>query len=291
MRPDTILIVDDEVDLLDEMTLMLTDSGYNCLTASSAKDALDLLENKATISVLVSDVRMPDMDGLAMLSAIRSRFFDRPWLQVVFITGYASLEGAVTALRLEAADFLQKPIEEKRLVEAMARAVRRAQTKRHMLTPWKELDHHLGRIEHEAQRIADLLSEATPPSGEAAIPKLQLAEDDQLPHDRLMQMIAAQRRTRAFSDKIFAEPVWDMLWELLHCKLIQRPLSVSSICIVAGIPMRTALRRLNELIDAGLVIRSPDLSDGRRHFVSLSDDTAEKLIAYLHDIHRKLQLS
>ena len=115
LAPARVLVVDDEVRALRLMSRVLGSSAIACKTAESAAEALNLLKVMPEIDVVVSDIYMPTTDGIEFLGTVRRDFADRPWLQLLLVTGQASLETAVAAMRLDASDYLFKPIEPKTL--------------------------------------------------------------------------------------------------------------------------------------------------------------------------------
>jgi FixJ family two-component response regulator/DNA-binding MarR family transcriptional regulator len=298
-----VLVVDDERELLGELEIALTDCGHQCLCTTRPRDALRLLDERRDVDVVVSDIRMPEMDGLTLLSAMRERFGDRTWLQVIFITGHADVDTAVGALRLEAVDFLRKPLRRDEFIVAVNRALGNAREARRTLASWQESGQQLARLGSEAARIAEALAAFTPgileraPSRqtdrEAAArtgSKQEGGRNEQTSRERLLQLIQSRRVKAAFfSGKLFAEPIWDMLLELLECRLRDRRVSVSSLCIASAIPATTALRRIEELEKEGLVVRVPDPKDGRRQFLELTDEAARRLVGYLTALDRKLR--
>src|SRR5215203_1182822 len=133
-----ILIVDDEQSYRQLLSLVFEGDGHSIRTASNGREALTLLHEEPA-DVVISDVRMPDMDGIEMLSAVRET---QPDLGVILMTAFASVETAREAFKLGADDFIQKPfdVEELKLIvkktlEKQAlidenRAFRRAQRER-----------------------------------------------------------------------------------------------------------------------------------------------------------------
>lgn len=101
-----ILIVDDEETLLATVSLELGRSGHQCHAARSGAAALTLLESIDPHLALV-DIRMPDMDGLALVERIRQIGHDFP---IVVMTAYGSVQSAVAAMKAGATDYLQKPV-------------------------------------------------------------------------------------------------------------------------------------------------------------------------------------
>lgn len=92
-----------------------------------------------------------------------------------------------------------------------------------------------------------------------------------------------RNRDRYFSCDMFADPAWDMLLDLYASRLEGRTVSVSSLCIAAAVPQTTALRRIKIMCDEGWLIRHSDSDDGRRIFISLSDNALAQLNAYFSD--------
>jgi len=109
-----ILIVDDEQSYRQLLSLVFESDGHTIRTAANGLEALQLLRDSPA-DVVISDVRMPDMDGIEMLRAIRETL---PDLGIVFMTAFASVEAAREAFKLGADDFIQKPfdVEELKLI-------------------------------------------------------------------------------------------------------------------------------------------------------------------------------
>lgn len=112
-----ILIVEDDPNLREAVCDTLELSGQAALPVPGGREALRLLETQA-VSLVVSDVRMMPMDGIALLKEIRLR---HPHLPVVLMTAYAEVERAVEAMRSGACDFLLKPFEPRALLEHVRR--------------------------------------------------------------------------------------------------------------------------------------------------------------------------
>ncbi|MBC7898963.1 MAG: sigma-54-dependent Fis family transcriptional regulator [Saprospiraceae bacterium] len=109
-----ILIVDDEQSYRQLLSLVFDGEGHSIRTASNGREALELLQIEPA-DVVISDVKMPDMDGIEMLRAVRETL---PDLGVILMTAFASVETAREAFKLGADDFIQKPfdVEELKLI-------------------------------------------------------------------------------------------------------------------------------------------------------------------------------
>lgn len=103
----TILIVEDETVLRESLAELLTDEGYEVLQAEDGKAAYDLILQRP-VDLVLSDVRMPQMDGLTLLQHLQKTAPETP---VVMVTAYGTVESAVAAMRLGARDYLLKPVQ------------------------------------------------------------------------------------------------------------------------------------------------------------------------------------
>jgi DNA-binding NtrC family response regulator len=116
-----ILIVDDEANIRSALAKILTKSGHAVKSASSAQEALALMQSNS-FDVMLTDLRMPDEDGLELLREIKKR---DPSIEVIVMTAYGTIETAVQAMREGAYDYIEKPIDVERLPLLLARAVER----------------------------------------------------------------------------------------------------------------------------------------------------------------------
>ena len=113
-----VLIVDDEPSIRDVLSQALSDKNFQCTASQSGEEALQILK-KGKFPFVITDYKMPGMDGLALLKAIRE--FD-PDVCVVMLTAHGTIEKAVEAMKIGAYDFLTKPIDI-RLVQVLAERV------------------------------------------------------------------------------------------------------------------------------------------------------------------------
>ena len=104
---DRILIADDEEIICAVLSQRLTREGYSCVTAHNGKDALNYFY-KEKFSLIISDIRMPEMDGLKLLQNVKAV---RPTMMFIIMTGYPEIELAVEAIHLGVNDFLIKPFD------------------------------------------------------------------------------------------------------------------------------------------------------------------------------------
>jgi DNA-binding NtrC family response regulator len=103
--PIDILIVDDEEDFVEMLSLRLADEGHRVRAAYSGEQGLSLLD-EAECDVVILDIRMPGMDGVTALKAIKKR---HPSVEVILLTGHGTIDTAVDGLKAGAFDYVQKP--------------------------------------------------------------------------------------------------------------------------------------------------------------------------------------
>jgi len=114
----TILVVDDDYQVLNTLQLLLSEGGFLVVPANNAAEALMLLENR-NVQVVLTDIRMPGINGIELAGKIHDRDPDLP---VLIMTAYAEVEVAVSALRRGVFDFIYKPFNNDLLVHAINKA-------------------------------------------------------------------------------------------------------------------------------------------------------------------------
>jgi DNA-binding NtrC family response regulator len=103
--PSRILLVDDEKDFVEMLTLRLEEIGEEVLQAYSGMESLEKLK-ETEVDVVILDIKMPGMDGIETLQEIKKRY---PLVEVIMLTGHGTIETAVQGMKLGAYDFLIKP--------------------------------------------------------------------------------------------------------------------------------------------------------------------------------------
>ncbi|MBI4594758.1 MAG: diguanylate cyclase [Candidatus Tectomicrobia bacterium] len=122
-RSVKILVVDDELDMRDLLYDILSQSGYEVETAESGEDALMKLDAPGKFQILITDIYMPGISGLELLS--KAKRIDK-WLEVIVITGFGSIETAVEAMRKGAFDYVNKPVHMEHLKVIVAKTLERS---------------------------------------------------------------------------------------------------------------------------------------------------------------------
>ena len=115
---ERVLLIDDEKEFLEVMSERMQNRDIDVTTASSARDALALVE-KESYDAIILDLQMPEMDGLQALERLKAI---NPELQVILLTGHATVEKGVQAMKLGATDVLEKPADIQTLTEKIRKA-------------------------------------------------------------------------------------------------------------------------------------------------------------------------
>lgn len=126
----TVLIVDDEARILMLLESLLKSAKFDVLPAKDGPSALQTLDEHAEIDFVLTDLRMPGMDGLELFAEIRKR---RPGMPVILLTAYASLETALDAMRGGIFDYITKPFKVNELMATIRAADRQAQSRKTQL--------------------------------------------------------------------------------------------------------------------------------------------------------------
>jgi two-component system, NtrC family, response regulator HydG len=124
-----ILIVDDETVVRDSLGKWFSSEGYQARPVASAREALESIQN-TEFDVALLDIKMPGMDGMELQSRLKEA---DPELTVIIMTGYASVETAVQALKLGAYDYITKPIDPDELSHLVANALEHRRTRREVV--------------------------------------------------------------------------------------------------------------------------------------------------------------
>lgn len=120
-KQEKILVIDDEKTTLKMFRLFLDLYGFSILTAESGEEGLEIFDREKP-GIVLTDIKMPGMDGIEVLKEIKKR---APHTEVIVITGHGDMDLAIQALNLDAADFINKPIQRQSLENGLARAKER----------------------------------------------------------------------------------------------------------------------------------------------------------------------
>ena len=147
---NTILLVDDESDIREILSLPLCDLGYRVSEAETGDQALEIFRALQP-AIVLTDIKMPGMDGIELLQKIKH---ENPETEVIMITGHGDMELAVRSLKNDATDFITKPIN----VDALEIAVQRAKDKIITREKLQEYTENLEKLIHEKKRASKSFS-------------------------------------------------------------------------------------------------------------------------------------
>lgn len=246
-----VIVVDDQRTAANEMAHGLTKAGLSCVAFSSPWHALRRLAHENVPPVAVLDIRMPELSGLELLERLNAIGIEkRP--EVILVSANANLDDARAAMRLGARRLLLKPLD---LVE-LVREVKSAA------------------LEQELRM------------SRSPTTRRPTEQDD--PTLSIDAMIALSReRERFFPRTMLSEHCWRMYLELYKVSLQKKAVSLTSLALVSGMPMATAVRRIHAMRESGLVTYTVDPKDKRRTFVDLSETGARQIEQFLAQIKKE----
>jgi len=128
---ERILVVDDSVDTLEVLQRNLQSQGFQVLTATCVPDAIRILEQMA-VDLIITDLKMPKVSGLDLVRHVRENLKNT---EVMMITGYPSIGGAVDAVKTGAEEYLAKPFTDEELFSAVGRALEKLRNRRAAQAP------------------------------------------------------------------------------------------------------------------------------------------------------------
>ncbi|WP_289297524.1 response regulator [uncultured Reyranella sp.] len=245
-----VLVVDDDAATLEELIEYLSKAGLRCQGAADGWAALEKMAAGVRADVVVSDLRMPELSGMQFAERLRLlKDGKRP--EIIFVSGHAGFDDAVEAIRMGARDMLTKPVDGARLVRAVK----------------------------SAKLIRQMQHAQSPASGEAAPATVRAPRADATPVDPVLRRrealkeLKAIRRDRSahFPADLFSDPCWEMLLDLYDARLAAEEVTVTSLGAASGVPLTTALRRMEALQAHGLIDRVEDRGDKRRTIMRLTE--------------------
>ncbi|MEM7701850.1 MAG: MarR family winged helix-turn-helix transcriptional regulator [Pseudomonadota bacterium] len=144
-----------------------------------------------------------------------------------------------------------------------------------------------------AEKLSDFKQDFRPASAQplpfvTSVPAK--SQNTRLPDPKLVRSVIAgrQARTRFFDAELFSDPAWDMLLDLTAAHAEGAKVSVTSLCIAAGVPATTALRWLKQMVESGVFERVADPDDRRRAFIELSETSVEAMARYFQYVETPL---
>lgn len=260
----TILVVDDDPACLDEYCDAIANLGYTVGSASSAPDALKQIAESSEIGVVITDLEMPAMDGMSLLSEISNRFSPHRPIVTLLLTAHSNLQVATKAMQSQATDLLTKPVSTEQLAEALRRA------SAHYFTAAYRF------------QITALTKRLDPP-----ILRDRSAKQDIKPTEEELQAFTRMllkfqhNKSKFFDPAVLTGPSWEILLDITEATLRGESVPASSASASTHVPLSTALRHVNNLVEAGLVQRWTDPNDKRRTLLKLEPHAVIAMQRYL----------
>ena len=154
MEAKRIFVVDDEPAVLTALERMLHASGYEVSTFSSPSAFLDAAPHEGVACVLM-DLSMPEMSGIDVQDAMHRKGITMP---VIFLSGYGNVPSTARAMREGAIDFLEKPVQEGELLNAIERALNAASAQEQRRISRSDVDERLSRLTPRERQVCDLVA-------------------------------------------------------------------------------------------------------------------------------------
>lgn len=177
-----VMIIDDEAIVGSMFERMLAPLGFVVLSETNPRRALERIrEMPDRIDVALIDLKMPEMSGIDVIKALKAM---EPELVCMVLSGYASVDNTVAAIRAGAYDFMQKPLNFDELTFALKRAVEHRRLRRQVLVCQRRMEETLDERTRSLRETADALEASYMATLEALAATLQMHEPDTIEHDR-----------------------------------------------------------------------------------------------------------
>ena len=279
-----VLLIEDERELGDLYAELLCDSGLETVTAACQSDALALMRDNPSISLLITDWLLHGGDGLSLIAEVQQAFVDRRHIQFILISGHASIESAKRALSLGASAFLTKPCSDEGLIRAAWSAVTKAQALESSEQKLNDLCATISNLNTKA--ASAILGSNMRASVNAARNQTPSSVQSSLVSDpvftaQLERCISEHCKRNSFlNGHQLDTDDWIMLLVVLSASMRGAPLTVKAASSVSQLPLSTALRKLNNLERSGLIAKRDDPYDGRRVYLHQTPKAARIIEGY-----------
>jgi hypothetical protein len=300
--PARVAIFAEDEGLRRQIGADLGGAGFRSIDGGSLRSLLEgpiaLLGDVVVVDCTVSGNRGLDAMMLAGLARLDMRVA-RSGARLVVATNLEGLDDVFAVLDQSHPQILVSPSRAERVI-AVGRVMGEAGAAR--LREMAEEDRvALLRLSQQVEAIADSLDRMVhvpnsrsvfgelrrePRGPEADLPPgfgaARAAPSPVLPDPAIVRQMIANRQARGrfFDPALFGDPAWDMLLDLTAAHGEGTQVSVTSLCIAAGVPATTALRWLTQMVESGIFLRVPDPADRRRAFIALSDKALAAMAGY-----------
>lgn len=310
--PARVAIYGESAALREQIAADLGGAGFRTIDGGSIAALIEgpiaLLGDVVLVDCPVAGTR--GMEGLMLAGLARLDMrVARSGAKLIVSTSMAGLDDVFAVLDQSAPQILVEPSRAERVV-AVGRVMGEAGAAR--VREMAEEDRlALLRLSQQVEAIAHSLDRISRPDphgassndafrrdqrGAAAAPAggfVTMVGQPPLPDPHMVRQVIANRQARArfFDPELFGDPAWDMLLDLTAARGEGVQVSVTSLCIAAGVPATTALRWLTQMVEAGLFVRVPDPSDRHRAFIALSDRSLTAMAGYFASLRGPVTLA
>lgn len=317
-----LLIIDDDHATLANVRQILIDAGWSARATSDPHTALQIFKEDAEIAITITGIQMSAMDGFTLIRRLRLIAPGQRSFRPLIVAKSVDLNIATNAIEHQVSAIVATPVSPSFLKQKVSEAwssmdaaegplntassaVPESNSGRRgdyddndaLQHPWGSIASAVARRTCDLllERVGSMFSEAATDEHDPAPPstlqqQMQNAADKaDPPIDLLLSLMKLKRKF--FPEPLFGDPCWDMLVDLGMSHMEERSISVSSLCIAAGIPQTTALRRIADLENIGLVIRAKDPDDGRRIYVALTELGLKRFFGFLKEFSDQMDRS
>jgi two-component system, NarL family, response regulator PprB len=274
------LVVEDDNACAEALGELLDDAGYPSQHAASPAEAIAMVGRDSRIGVMVLDLHLPEMDGLRLLSELRSVMGQRgASLQAVLCSGAAELKDMDGAMRLGVAAFLPKPVDRVGLLNAVTDAAGRYRelerdraARSGLINRFRALEDGLTSAMREMAAMAELPPSYSPSTAgsDRIDPAPSVDHAWQALHCRRL-LDEARVLDRLFSRLSIEQVGWRVLLAMFEADLGTGEAPATNIALASGASASAGLRRIAEFEERGLIIRREDPTDGRRIMLGLTE--------------------
>jgi CheY-like chemotaxis protein len=280
------LVCDEKSGHGAQWAAILAHRGYRIVHAHGADDAIARFQRDTSIAVVLADLDRDGGDGIALIEALRAQDGGRA-VEYLVAAGSNAPDAAVRAVRLRVLDLLIKPVGDEDLATAVSDAYNVARMKRFQREEARSLEASLADLKMRTHAaLSQLIAQA---QGAYNIAPATLPGPAAAPEDSELQAFIAEESERArLREKTFgalarSHSVWTLLLALWDSQHAGTELTVKSAAYAAGLPLSSALRKINEMSADGLVTKRGDPEDARRSFVSLTAQGRSYFARFFHE--------
>lgn len=290
--PIEVVVVDDDPDAAIEISEFIESLGYSTRVLLSGRQALDCVNARSGPVILVSDLCMPGLSGLDLARFLHHQTSPHP-VEIVLVSAHTGFGEAVEALQWGVMDFLMKPVALPQLAITLDRACAKvteclAQTARR--SNLEDLASNVLEMARDILGQSGVGADATPapirPSGDPSAS----APWDSRHRLAMIKLFQSSRRSR---NRLFeccggGDPCWEIVLFVLEQEALGRSVSVTSACHAATIPQSTAIRKIDDLVGQGVLLRESDPEDRRRILLKSSFKCNEMAETYFQAVYKQM---